>query len=66
MNWKRFLIYSLRWQLGGIIIAPILWVLLEYLKLEYILAMIIMQLIGAAIFYPIDMRIAKQKENKKQ
>ena len=62
MNWTRFLIYSLRWQLGGIIIAPILWVLLEYLEWDYIISMIIMQLIGAAIFYPIDMWIAKQKQ----
>ena len=68
MNWKRFLTYSLRWQLGGIIIAPILWVLLEYLEWDYIISMIIMQLLGAIIFYPIDMWIAKQKEslNKKE
>jgi hypothetical protein len=63
-NIKRFLLYALRWQVGGIIIAPILWLLLEYLKLEYILSMVTMQLIGACIFYPIDMWIAKQKEKK--
>jgi len=63
MNWKRFLIYSLRWQLGGIIIAPILWFLLEYMEMRYIIAMVSMQLIGAVIFYPIDMWIAKRKNN---
>jgi hypothetical protein len=59
---KRFGFYMLRWQFGGIIIAPILWVLLEVLKLEYITAMVLMQFIGACIFFPIDMWIAKQKE----
>lgn len=62
MNWKRFLMYSLRWQLGGIVIAPILWVLLENWELNYILSMFLMQIAGAAIFYPIDMWIAKQKD----
>jgi len=62
VNWKRFGLYALRWQLGGIIIAPILWVLLEYLKIEYVLSTILMQLIGAVIFYPIDMWIASKKK----
>lgn len=64
MNWKRFLLYALRWQLGGLVIAPILWVFLEYYQLNYIVAMIIMQVFGAIIFYPIDMWIAKRKEKK--
>jgi len=62
MNWKRFLLYNLRWQLGGIIIAPILWLFLEYLQWDYILSMFLMQLFGAAIFYPLDMWIARQKD----
>jgi len=65
VNWKRFGLYVLRWQLGGIIIAPILWLLLEFLKLEYIVAMVAMQLIGASIFYPIDMWIAKRGRSKR-
>jgi len=39
--------------------------LLEHWKLDYILAMFLMQLIGAVIFYPIDMWIAKRKKNEK-
>ena len=59
---KRFGFYMLRWQFGGIILAPILWVLLEVISMEYIKAMIVLQFIGACIFFPIDMWIAKQKE----
>lgn len=61
VNWKRYWIYNVRWQLGGLVLGPILWVLLELIEFPYIIAMIILQLVGAAIFYPIDMWIAKQK-----
>ena len=64
-NRKRFTLYALRWQLGGIILAPILWVLIEYFKIAYIPAMIILQLIGACIFFPIDMWISRQRGKKK-
>ena len=54
----------LRWHLGGVILAPILWVILEHFKLPYLPGMLILQTIGAFIFFPIDMWIAKQKEKK--
>ncbi|CAG7581202.1 MAG: hypothetical protein SLAVMIC_00725 [uncultured marine phage] len=63
-NRKRFTLYALRWQLGGIILAPILWTLLEYFKLPYLMSMIILQLIGACIFFPIDMWISRQRGRK--
>lgn len=66
MNWKRYSIYFLRWQLGGIIIAPILWLLLEYWELGYLWATFLMQFIGSMIFYPIDMWIAKRKKDEKK
>ena len=58
---KRFGFYMLRWQLGGIILAPILWFFLEKCEWPYLISMIVLQLIGACIFFPIDMWISKQK-----
>ena len=62
MNWKRYLIYHLKWQLGAIVAIPSLYLFLDVLHLNYCLAIFLFQLIGAIIFYPIDKWILSRKE----
>lgn len=60
---KPFLTYALKWQLGFIVTIPSLYFFIDYCHLNYVWATILMQIIGAVVFYPIDSYIFK-KQNK--
>lgn len=54
---KRFFLYLGRWQLSGIVLAPVLYLLTDVNPMESVGATIIANLIGGAIFYWVDKRI---------
>ena len=58
---KRFLLYLIRWQCS----SPILAICLHFLGFNVLVNTIIANLIGGIIFYFIDKRIFKEKENDK-
>lgn len=55
---KRFVIYACRWQLSSIILAPVIWLVPN----QPIVAAIVANLIGACVFFPIDMWIFKKRK----
>lgn len=56
---KRYILYLLRWQSSGIVLAPIL----EIMKNQnVVLVTIIANLIGGMIFYWVDKKIFKEKK----
>lgn len=57
---KKFLIYHLRWQMG-FILTPFLYLFLDYLHLNYWFALILLNIVGAFIFFPIDKHIFGEK-----
>lgn len=59
---KSFLTYALKWQLGFIVTVPSLYFFIDYCKLNYVWATILMQIIGAVVFYPIDSRIFNKQQ----
>lgn len=58
---KKYLLYLLRWQLS----TPILALILYLLHTNELIETIIANLIGGIIFYWVDKRIFKEKENEK-
>lgn len=57
---KRYILYLLRWQSSGIVLAPIL----EIMKNQnVVLVTIIANLIGGMIFYWVDKKIFKERKN---
>lgn len=54
LDWKKYLSYHLKWQLGFIITVPLMYLFLDVLHINYLLSVFLFQLIGAFIFYPID------------
>ena len=56
---KRFIIYALRWQASGLILAPCLIFLLPYTN--ELTATIIANLFGAVIFFWLDFYIFRRK-----
>jgi putative flippase GtrA len=61
-KWKRYLLYHFKWQIGAVVAVPSLYLFLDILHLRYWLAIFLFQLIGAIVFYPIDMWILSRKE----
>lgn len=57
---KRFLLYLGRWQLSGIVLAPVLYLLTDVNPMESVGATIIANLIGGAIFYWVDKKIFRK------
>ena len=55
---KRFIIYLMRWQLSGVILAPCIYLLNDY---GSIVSAIVANLIGGIIFYWIDKTIFKKQ-----
>lgn len=55
---KRFIIYLMRWQLSGVILAPCIYLLSDY---GSIVSAIVANLIGGIIFYWIDKLIFKSQ-----
>lgn len=53
-DWKKYLNYHLKWQLGIIITAPLMYLFIDYCGMNYWLAVLSFQFVGAIIFYPID------------
>lgn len=61
-NWKRIILYHLRWQAGFFLAYPITLLLLDYFHFPYWLMIITFQFVGALVFYMIDYSIFKKKE----
>lgn len=59
--YKKFGIYHLRWQMG-LILAPLMVLLVDILHLNTVLALILFNIIGATLFYPIDKHIFHGKK----
>ncbi len=57
----KLLLYIIRWQLS----TPILYLVIDVLTLPDLYKVVIANLIGAIIFFPIDKYIFKLKNNKK-
>lgn len=57
---KRFFLYLARWQLSGIVLAPVLYLLTGIDPTESVSATIIANLIGGTIFYWVDKRIFRK------
>ena len=56
---KRYLLYLARWQLSGIVLAPVLYLMTGINPMESVAATIVANLIGGAIFYWMDRIIFK-------
>ena len=56
MEIKRFILYLIRWQLSGVVLAPILSVMTGTVA---VVPTVIANLIGRAVFYYVDKRIFK-------
>lgn len=57
---KRFIIYLMRWQLSGVILAPCIYLLSDY---GSIVSAIVANLIGGTIFYKLDKYLFNKKDN---
>lgn len=61
-NWqiKRKLVYALKWQMGSPLIALILWVMNKVGSQNTLVNIIIANIVGAIVFYPVDKKIFKK------
>lgn len=61
-NWqiKRKLVYALKWQMGSPLIALILWVMNMVGSQNTLVNIIIANIVGAIVFYPVDKKIFKK------
>lgn len=61
-NWqiKRKLAYALKWQMGSPLIALILWVMNKVGSQNTLVNIIIANIVGAIVFYPVDKKIFKK------
>ena len=59
---RKFLLYAMKWQLGTIITVPLLYLFIDILHLSYLWSTICFNLVGAAIFFPIDLWIFRKKD----
>jgi membrane protein YqaA with SNARE-associated domain len=57
---KRYFLYLARWQLSGIVLAPVLYLMTGANPMESAIATIVANLIGGMIFFWIDRRIFKK------
>lgn len=55
---KQFLLYTLRWMLGGVVLSPILAL---FYSLGPFIANVLTSIVGAIIFYLVDKWIFKTK-----
>lgn len=53
-DWKKYLKYHLKWQLGIIVTGPLMYLFIDYLHFNYWSAVLSFQFVGALIFWPID------------
>ena len=60
---KRFLLYLGRWQLSSLVLAPVLAMMTQQSVTQprVILATVVSNLVGGAIFFWVDKRIFKEK-----
>lgn len=64
-NWqiKRKLIYALKWQMGSPLIAFILWVMNKVGSQNTLVNIIIANIVGAIVFFPVDKKIFKNRSD---
>ena len=64
-NWqiKRKLVYALKWQMGSPLIALILWVMNKAGSQNTLVNIIIANIVGAIIFFPVDKKIFKNRSD---
>jgi len=54
VNWKQYGIYHGRWQLSTVVMSAPLYVLTDVLGLMSVIALPIVQFIGACVFWYVD------------
>lgn len=59
----RYFIYHLRWQLSALVMFPVIYFLKQWIDSEFI-RLCLGQAFGAVLFYMVDKRIFKPKENE--
>jgi len=59
---KKFLIYVLRWLASAFVMMPFLFLVNEYITTNQYVALCLVQIIGAFIFWNIDRAIFKDKK----
>jgi len=61
-NWqiKRKMVYALKWQMGSPLIALVLWVMNMAGSQNTLVNIIIANIVGAIVFYPVDKKIFKK------
>lgn len=60
MNFKRYIKYNARWQIGFIVCYPCMWLFVDVLNWNMATSVIAFQFVGANIFYHVDRYIFKQ------
>ncbi len=58
---NKYLLYGLKWQAGTPIVAVGMWALTQKAGMGYLAATVVVNIIGAVIFYKIDEYIFKKK-----
>lgn len=58
---KSYIKYHIRWQMGFVIFSPCMY-LFNYWHIDTWVSIILMQFVGAIIFWPLDKYIFKKKE----
>lgn len=61
---QKFLKYASRWQLGFFVLVPCMYLFSDILQWPHWATTITFQLIGAIIFFPIDMIILNKKNHE--
>jgi len=59
-SWKKYVMYHFKWQMGAIVTIPLMYILLDYLHINYWVSVLIFQFVGALVFYPVDKFIFKK------
>lgn len=59
----KFLVYHFRWQCG-LLLTPLLFLFIDFWHLNYWIAMILFNVCGAFIYFPVDKYIFKAREKK--
>jgi hypothetical protein len=54
VNWKKYGIYHARWQLSTVVMSAPLYVLTDVVGLMSVVALPIVQFLGACVFWYVD------------
>ena len=64
-KYKAFFLYALKWQVGAIVAIPSMYFFHDYLHWNNLWTTVAFQLLGAIVFYQVDLYIfSKNNVNK--